>query len=122
MGKQEEDFGGAEVAVHQSTVCGADGGDGAPAITRVATRAYRVVVGAYTVVPLAAALVPGRILRDGRATDSATTAVHSVQDTATVRTSTGTRVVTKVSIKRPPTNITVTYIHTNKHKHKHKHT
>ena len=82
---------------------GAVGRNGALAVIHVATRAHRVGVGAHRGLPIAAALVVlARPPAPRLATGSVTTAGHCVQDNATVRTRTGTRVVTNVSIKDHP--------------------
>ena len=77
---------------------GAAGRHGAPAVTRVATRARRVGVEGYRGPALAAALVvPAPPAKPRRATGSATTAAPRSPDTATARTSSGARAVTNVS-------------------------
>ena len=81
-------------------MCGAAGRHGAPAVTRVATRAHGVGVEGYRGPPLAAALVvPATPDKPLRATGSATTAAPRSADTATARTSSGARAVTNVSMK-----------------------
>ena len=80
---------------------GAAGQGGARAITRVATRAHRVGVEGHREGRLAAALVvPAPPAKPGRATGSVTTAAPRSPDTATARTSSGTRAVTNVSMEK----------------------
>ena len=100
--------GGGVVTAHASTVRGAAGRLGAPAVTRVATRARRVGVEGYRGPALAAVLVvPAHPAKPRRATGSATTAAPRSPDTATARTSSGAGAVTNVSMENQVLNINI---------------